>query len=607
MSFQWSAPFVAPRSAEPLLAARPGRMQPLSDRDCAYVTADGTVHVLDFQEWQALQATAAFLPRGQHLAALGQHGLARSASEAAQLIERLRAKGVLVDATRWLDELAALSAPRAQAPIDAIHIRCCDRPAAVAALLASLDAHQQRHGTAVPIRLLDDSRDPAASAALARLREGRDAAMPVVELIDAATARAAVRRLADTAGLAPDAVARQLLRHAVGNRFGGGRLLNLALLLSAGRRLMVLDDDMRLPLRSAPGARGGADLDAASNAVTTLFADGEAALVAGDESTDDALTRHWVACGAGAAHWLVHAGPLPGVDAIAGRAISDFTALTAASRIVATLNGHRGASGADNTVWMYRLPAVERAPLGQGPEHYRRLLDGESLCFAYPQAHLAERVWFSACALDNGTLLPCTAAGGRGEDALLHALIGVVDPEAVSLDLPLSIAHVPVGARSRRANNAGAWKPSLNRLLSDWIHEQRDAIRAEAPAERLLQIAARLRDLAGASARSRRDWVRDAVHASRCDQVERLERARQEAREMPSYWHEDVDRLIAANRSALCDPEAPALADWPALACGDDLVAMSTAAIDELAASLEAWPRLWTAAAELGPALRAPP
>ncbi len=607
MSFQWSVPFAAPSRVEPLLAARPGRMQPLSDRDCAYVTADGAVHVLDFQEWQALQVAAAFLPRAQHLAALGQQGLARSPQEAAQLIERLLSKGVLVDGARWLGELAGRAVPRVQAPIDAIHLRCCDRPDAAAALLASLDAHQRRHGTAVPVRLLDDSRDPAASAALARLRADRAPGLPPLELIDATTAAAAVRRLAAATGIAPEAVGRQLLRHDAGTRFGGGRLLNLALLLSAGRRLMVLDDDMRLPLLASPGARAGVDLDAASNAVTTLCEDVAGALRAGSEPADDALARHWAACGADAADWLARSGPPPGLEAIAGRAIADLTAVHPSSRIVATLNGHRGASGADNTVWMYRLPAVERAPLAQGPDRYRQLLEGDALCFAYPQAHVAERVWFSACALDNGTLLPATAAGGRGEDALLHALIGVVDPHAVSLDLPLTIAHVPLGARGRRANNAGAWKPSLNRLLSDWLHEQRDAIRVASPSERLLQVAARLRDLAASPFAARRDWIRDSVHASRCDQVERLERARQEAREMPGYWHADVDALIAANRAALLDATTPALSDWPTLACDEVLVEACSAAIAELATALDAWPKLWVAAAELGPALRAPP
>lgn len=607
MSFQWTLPVAAPRAVEPLLAARPGTMQPLSDRHCAYVTADGAVHVIDFLEWQALQVAAAFLPRGQHAEALARHGLLRSPQDAVALIERLQRQGLMVDGPTWLAELAALATPRRQAPIDAIHLRCCDRPAAAAALLASLDEHQARHGTATPVRLVDDSRDPAARAALARLCGGRDPRLPAVELVDATVATAVVARLADAAGLPRERVERQLLRGAGGGRFGGGRVLNLALLLSAGRRLMVLDDDMCLPLRMPPGRRDGVDLDAASNAVTRLHGDTAAALADGDEPSGDALAWHWDACGAGAADWLTRPGNRPGLDALAGHAIGDFTAVGAGSRIAATLNGHRGASGADNTVWMYRLPAAERAALALGEQRYRQSLDGDALSFAYPQPHLAERVWFSACALDNGTLLPCTATGGRGEDALLHALIAVVDPQAVSLDLPLTIAHVPDGNRRRRDNNAGAWKPSLNRVLSDWLYELRGSIRADAAADRLLHAAACLRDLVAASPAHRGDWLRATVHASRCDQIERLERARQEAREMPDYWQADVADLIAANRAALLDRKAPALADWPTLACDTALVDAATAAIDELAGSLELWPRLWNAAAGLGPALGAPP
>jgi hypothetical protein len=177
----------------------------------------------------------------------------------------------------------------------------------------------------------------------------------------------------------------------------------------------------------------------------------------------------------------------------------------------------------------------------------------------------------------------------------------------VSLDLPLTIAHVPQGARGRRDNNAGPWKPSINRLLSDWLHDQRGSILADAAADRLRHAAACLCDLAAASSARRRDWIRDYVHASRCDQIERLERARQEATDMPGFWHADVDALIAANRDALLDPAAPALADWPTLACDGALVDATTAVIGALAAALADWPRLWSAAAELGPALRAPP
>ena len=66
----------------------------------------------------------------------------------------------------------------------------------------------------------------------------------------------------------PQLLLREAHPHAA--RFGGGRGKNLALLLGAGARLALLDDDMRLPLKRPDFARAGLDPNPAMRAVVAL-------------------------------------------------------------------------------------------------------------------------------------------------------------------------------------------------------------------------------------------------------------------------------------------------------------------------------------------------
>jgi hypothetical protein len=203
-------------------------------------------------------------------------------------------------------------------------IRTCDRPAQLETLLRTLADYERRYGARRHYVALDDSRTAANSRRHATLLAAfpGETAAPVTH-VDGARWGAIVERLAAAVPEAAPALRFAVARHDRygGSQFGGGRALNLAALLSAGRRYVLLDDDHLLPLRRPPDAAPGLRRAVTAESGTRFFDTADAALAAGVELEGDPFEYGLGLCG----HLLA--------DAAAGQ-----------PELAPDAHGHRGAS-----------------------------------------------------------------------------------------------------------------------------------------------------------------------------------------------------------------------------------------------------------------------
>jgi hypothetical protein len=596
-----------PPADAPLYASVAGVALALGPDECVFrPSGSDERHVMTLDVLATLDATRRFRTLDEHARDVSLRIPTVSGREdaARAMLEQLIRRGLVVSADDWIAGLArAPIGAGAPAPFRGVAIRTCDRPDRLARLLDTLADNEARHAPGHRYLVIDDSRDAAAvdcNAALARDLAAR-AGVEVrhVRPSDWSRALVAWRRAR------PDAIAAigALLDRepGAGTAFGGGRALNLALLLAAGARVALLDDDFLLPVHGAGDADGRIRLDPERGPVTRFHAGVEAALADGAPWPGEPFAAHLDWCGRTLGEILAGDGARrPNRGDLRGLELPMLGELAAGTPIIATVLGHRGHSGSGGRDWLFLLGADERAELVRDRDRYLATLARPCVVHADREFALARRSHFTPFLVDAAGLVAPTLATGRNEDYLLGGLNAALRPEARVLRAPATIGHEQPTSGPPRPPRAVAERPGLAEFIADWLARDANEIRAADPARRLVAIADRLSDLAESAAATREVLLGEYLDARRADLVRQLQDAFAAAPDAPVYWQADVRERIEANGRALVAGEPPRLAGWPetldAIGCADRL----SSELGRFADALRGWPALFAHAAERG-------
>ena len=453
------------------------------------------------------------------------------------------------------------------APLRAVFLRACDRPAQLGALLETLADYERRYGARRPYVVVDDSREPENARRNAALLASfaRRTGAPTCHLDDAAWATAVDRwatAVPDARAALSFAVAR---RGPTGVRPGYGKGLNLATLLAAGARYVTFDEDHLLPLKQPQDAQDGID-PTCQTPMTRFFADVDSALAAGAELDDDPFDDALDLCGA---------------------------RLPTGARIVTLSHGHRGSSCTESSHWMYLLDGDSRQELW-GPDEatYRRNLEGRSVWFGVRRAYRMTSANITPFAVDATRMLPPTMPYGRSEDLVFGVLTALAEPASMALHSNLTVGHRHGADRVRTASLHQPYDSVFNGFVVDAVHAVSRERAGDDPLAPFEQVARRLRGTAAASNRARAEALRDYVQRARGEWVPRLEAAREAAPQAPAYWDADLRSIIDVNRRALRHPPPLRFLDWPD-AEPEDVPELARERLEGFADTLEAWPALW--------------
>lgn len=602
-----SAPAIDPNA--PLFASEDGLVASLSSQECIFqVKRSGDTHVMTFQVLRALDQCREFRSLDEHSARIETTiaGLSGKREDIKRVLESLIQRGLLVSDGDFVARLAHAPAP-AQAAMRGVFIRACDRPEQLSRLLASLTDYERRHRAGRRYIVLDDSSLPAhANDQRDALREFARTTGCKVHYVGRAESEKLAGRLGKAVPESREAAKRLLLRdaHPQAQRFGGGRGWNLAMLLSAGGRLALLDDDLLLPLRRPDYARAGLDPNPNSWHAAHFLPNMEQALAFGSEIEDDPFDLHLRACGNPLGAMLASAYPIQR-NALRGINLGRLDLLNASARIVSTQAASYGSSRSGFSLWLYQLSGESRAEFWRDRESYLRNCEAQFIVQGMAQAHATAVAGFTPLTIDNAQMLPCSNPVGRGQDSLTGAVTRLCHPDAVSLSLPEAIGHVQESARKRSDKTLAAHMPHVNYFLRDFVQRQFGLFQAADPGARLQTLACVLRDLAGASEAGRIAHLREYLSYARADIIDRIQHQMEAATDAPVYWQADAREIVQANARALLANAPPRLGDWPE---GIDAAGCARALTEEceaMADAFEHWPALWRYAAEQGEKLLA--
>lgn len=576
----------------PRFAAAPGVLLPLGGDEVVFrLRADGSHHVMTRQVFDALARCAGFQSLDRHAAAIAGAlpGLAGKSAAVRQVLDHLVARGLLLSATDWLAGLQHTAVE--PAPLRAVFVHLPATAAHAAARLDALAAAESVHRAGHRYVVIDDGAAAAASReSLARLR----ASGATVHHLDAARRRA----LSDALARAVPAAAASLPL-LLGAGPDGAR--NLAMLLSAGARCLLLDGACGLPLHVAPDAQAGLELAGSAAMPAHFHPRVEDALAAGTPLAGDPIAALAAPCGASIGTLVAPGGPFAlGARDLVGLEPAALPPWSAATRVAALAVGRRGPARERGREWLFELEPGSRERFWSDRDLYLRTLERPCVWRGAARARLLARGLEPPLALDATDLLPPALPAGEGGDALFGLFLQALRPRDAVLVLPWSLA-VHEGAPPRPAGAAWAPEtPGLGSLLTDLLAPRAAGLQAAAAASRLRGLAAALADLADAPPAQQVELVHEYLGFCRADLVARLQAAFAAAPAAPLHWQADVRALIEANGRALVAGHVPRLDGWPEALDAGACAARFARDVGAFAAALDAWPALWAHARERG-------
>ena len=280
-----------------------------------------------------------------------------------------------------------------------------------------------------------------------------------------------------------------------------GRARNVSLLLSAGFRALVLDDDIVLQAIAPPFAQRELKLSAASDREAQFYAEQEA------------LDRHALDMGASPLTLMLNnigetlgglvSAQLSGPRALAGWDGEVLSRHTASSPILLHQCGTWGDPGTGDGSWIFFLPPSSIKTLMASDHQVDRLLEAQSSWLGYRGPTLTPYgVMAGLTGLNHKTLLPPYFPAGRGEDILFGIMLQRLHPESLVLSEGWAIRHEPVENRQDRGElNPLAVSPGLH-TLADWLGQEPEAQWGLTPRRRLENLSNEVRALSEMSEES---------------------------------------------------------------------------------------------------------
>jgi len=550
------------------------------------VSGDPRPHQLPLPLVQILSQCGRFRSLDEHTAEAARALQApRSQSgEIRHALDQLAEQGLLLSEA---DVLARLDRRRSKAEPEAIRtlfVRTCGRADTLRRLLDSLAARPLPEGLSHCL-VLDDSRDAQQRAATRQVVSEYATRLDIrLELIDIDRRRSLVAALATKAGADRD----HLLWTIEGDDHDPaptyGASLNLALLLGAGSRIAIMDDDASLDAFALPGVEASPAFRRHQSA-RIHFPEPDWTL---PDDYYEALALHPLTChdellGATGGD-LATRNPNE-----QGRLLDDLDPqllheLSGATRVRLTSSGTLGDPGTGSIHWLLAEDPVHLQPLCESEARYRELVSQRRLarCAGRPQATTAFSLMTTTLTgIDNRDLLLPTQARGANEDLLFGALVGYLHPGTLQIGLPHMLLHQH--PEPRRWTTQDVERPrriERGRFLARQIEVLTQNGRSHDPDRRADLLAAALGDLASCEDL---EWrLKRELMETRADLIEQIGSTRQSLKP-PPWFDRDFERAMHAQRSMTAS-------DDEQLA---ELARALPAFLECYTASLPHWRRAW--------------
>ena len=500
-----------------------------------------------------------------------------------QPLQELVDRELLIDEARLWEVLQAdEEVEEDHGRIETLFVRTCARPDTLRRLLESLGRQAAASGLERCV-ILDDSKEGPDRQATREVVESVRPRLDVdLQLIDRDRRAALLDAIAGDAGCDPATLQWFLEGEADEETLTYGAGPNLALLLAAGTRFALMDDDATLDAWTLEEAADRPFFFSEPNDRLRLPAsDTELPGPGFKPLSEHPLAHHarYLGRRVGA---LLAAGSSGASDALDGLTPNLLHRLATQPRAKITSSSVCGDPGTEDLHWIYAQKAQDLRPLCTSEEDYRRRVFQRRVVRCPMRAVATPNFALMTTTLtgvDNRELLLPTAARERNEDMLYGALITYLYPDALQVTVPHALYHMRPQPRSWTLEDLDRPRvPNRGRFLSAWVEELGAQCRSTDTDTRLDCLVAGLKDLARQERASVEAAIGRLMTELRARLIERIEttlgelsppdwmtadfrRAIESSASIPAGETEDL-RRIAESAQRFASAYADRLPDW---------------------------------------------
>lgn len=387
------------------------------------------------------------------------------------------------------------------------------------------------------------------------------------------------------------------------DQWTAGLSRNLALLVSSGHRLVMMDDDSICDVYNPPNPKPGIS-----------YSDGprEAAFYGSQENWEsqhqplnpDPIDRHMKCLGLPFSQALESLGE----NHLKPAGFSKATALEVSellpdSPVLTTECGSVGCPGTARNTW---LPDTAESSLKQmlaSGEKTTNALTSRKVWIGRNQPHFSPRPNMSQITgFDNRQMLPPYLPIMRGQDRLFGIMLDFIFPNAVSLDYAWAIPHLPIPERGWRDKDLDFTPAdSFPVFFFEKVLEYKSICQSVSAMDRLSALSAWFNDMASSSDHALTNMYRDARLQVNSERLQKLGSLLSTAESAPVDWQNylrnGVSQLnIDLDRVSRDDFLVRGL---PADLESDDLIIYWKDIWSGFAEALSAWPEIHAAASEI--------
>ena len=373
-----------------------------------------------------------------------------------------------------------------------------------------------------------------------------------------------------------------------------GLARNLAMLLSSGRHLVMIDDDAICDVHNPPHQK---------HDITFSYEPREAAFY-GDEQgwahlqqpiNPDPINRHMQCLGLTFSEAL----KVLGQNHLKPAGFTNASALQVSelqpdSAILVTECGSFGCPGTSNNTWLPLMASKSLKRLLGSSVETTQALGSRKVWSGRNQPHFAPRSNMSQITgFDNRRMLPPYLPITRVEDRLFGNMLDFIFPESVVLDYPWAVPHLPLPDRQWRDKDLDFTPPdSFPKFFVEKIVEHKSSCPSASPMDRLSALSTWFNDMATADTDSLTAMYRDSRMGRDSELLQKLTTLLATAETAPVNWQNYLRNGIAQlntdlNRVSREDFEVRGL---PAALDSDALITFWKVIWSDFAAALKAWP-----------------